>query len=118
MYPRSTPFSLYGANLSYSMIDILAQRYENKAATSDNYYNMARYNYSTFSGGISAIWSQQYAAIAQCNFIIENTDKQRSVLTNEEYGIIKGEALGMRAFLHFDLLRLFAPAHLDGANEA
>lgn len=117
MYQKLTINGLYGANLSYGMIDILAQRYENKTSTTDAYYNLTRYNYLFHSTDIATIWSQQYAAIAQCNFIIDGADKYRTVLTDEYYGIIKGEALGMRAFLHFDLIRLYAPAWADGANE-
>src|SRR5690606_38379174 len=57
-----------------------------------------------------------YKAIAQANFVLANIEDNKSVLSPGAYNIIKGEALGMRAFLHFDLLRLFAPALLDGSN--
>ena len=32
--------------------------------------------------------------------------------------MIRGETLGLRAYLHFDLLRMFAPSFTVGANAA
>lgn len=115
MYQKLTPTTAYGANLSYGFLDILAQRYDNKAATSNQYYQTARYNYLAGNETVG-IWSQLYAAIAQCNFILLHIEEHRDVLTDQEYGIVKGESLGMRAFLHFELLRMFAPAYKDGTN--
>ncbi|GGH61785.1 hypothetical protein HNQ91_001135 [Filimonas zeae] len=115
VYQKLTSTSAYGASLSYGFLDILAQRYDNKASTTNQYYQTARYNYLA-GGETTAIWGQLYAAIAQCNFILEHIEEHRNVLTSQEYGIVKGEALGMRAFLHFELLRMYAPAYKDGVN--
>jgi len=60
---------------------------------------------------ISEIWGAAYSAIAQANYILKNVDSRRNLLDDNTYNIIKGEAIGMRAFLHFDLLRLYAPAY-------
>lgn len=122
IYQKAADESLYGGQLSYGLIDILAQRYENKATVAEYYGQIARYNYAAStatyqaSAVIERIWANSYAAIAQCNYILANVDKRRDVLSPEAYSIIKGEALGMRAFLHFDLMRMFGPAYLNGAN--
>jgi hypothetical protein len=122
IYQKAADESLYGGQLAYGLLDILAQRYESKTSDAEYYGVVTRYNYTPGVGAYSAsavidrIWANSYAAIAQCNYILANVDKRRDVLSTEAYSIIKGEALGMRAFLHFDLLRMFAPAFLDGAN--
>jgi hypothetical protein len=57
-----------------------------------------------------------YANIAQTNYILKNIDDKKSIFAADNYSIIKGEALALRAFLHFDLLRLYAPAPKSDAN--
>lgn len=117
VYQKASEQSLYGAELSYSLLDVLAQRYESKADINARFGKIARYDYNgddLARNAISTAWSSMYAAIAQCNYILQNTEN--GVLSATDKGIVKGEALGMRAYLHFDLLRLFAPAYLDGAN--
>lgn len=122
VYQKASDESLYGGQLAYGLLDILAQRYESKTSTAEYYSQITRYIYTpgvaTYpaSTNIDRIWANSYAAIAQCNYILANVDKRRDVLSTEAYSIVKGEALGMRAFLHFDLLRMFAPAYLDGVN--
>lgn len=113
--------SAYGRNLSLGLLDILAQRYENKGSGSW-YDRAARYNYTSEGGSqfdvrdrIGNVWSYVYAAVAQANYILRNTDAKKGLLGGDMYNIVKGESLGMRGFLHFDLLRLFAPAYLNGA---
>ena len=51
-----------------------------------------------------------YNMLANVNNLLDNIDKRQSVFTGDNYNIIKGEALGLRAYIHFDLLRLFASA--------
>lgn len=49
-----------------------------------------------------------YESIANVNTLIQYSDLKKDVL-GDYYGIVKGEALALRAYMHFDLLRLFAP---------
>lgn len=127
LYIKAASRQGYGIHMSFGLLDVLAQRYENKTTQTTDYYGYAaRYIYDN-QGGVSGtqmnvklavdnIWGTLYGTISQANLILEYADKNRAVLTGNNYNIIKGEALGMRAFLHFDLLRLFAPAYLAGAN--
>lgn len=55
---------------------------------------------------IDALWKQQYNTIANVNGILDEMEKSK-VLGKIDRAIIKGELLGLRAFLHFDLLRLY-----------
>lgn len=123
IYQQMNKVSSYGGNLSYGLLDILAGRYENKSNVSDWYGQVARYNYSSnFTSQYDAlaqitnVWSSSYASIAQANYLLKNMDRGKAILGPDTYNLIKGEALGLRGFLHFDLLRMFAPAYQDGAN--
>lgn len=122
-YQKLAEEGAYGRLGTYGFVDVLGQLYENKTATA-YYGETARYNYvsevttgqqQNVRGAINAIWSGYYSAIAQANLILKNVDS-RNILSGTSYRIIKGEALALRAFVHFDLLRLFAPAYLNGAN--
>lgn len=49
-----------------------------------------------------------YKLIAHCNTILSYIDKV-DFLPERTYNIIKGEALALRAFFHFDLIRIWGP---------
>jgi hypothetical protein len=99
---------VYGDNLSMSFLDILAQNYF--IPSGSHYMDVAflKYDNAMGEGKSSAIWSAMYNAIANCNNIIEHLNKaDQSMFSGNNYDRIKGEAHALRAFLHFDLLRIF-----------
>lgn len=112
VYTKLASTSLYGRTLSYEMIEILAKRYS-IPVTSTRYNNINNYAYSDVSVAYSIrqLWEQAYATILACNVIIEQAEIQKSMLGTRDYHMIKGEMLAVRAFLHFDLLRLFGPIY-------
>lgn len=116
-YQAMTDEAIYGAELSFRFLDVLAQLYTNKSTSTDFYGLSARYDYSKVQASqhtpkvvIENIWKKQYNAIAQLNYLLKRMDSKPKELSEDTYHLIKGEALALRAFLHFDLLRLFAPA--------
>ena len=50
------------------------------------------------------MWKQAYTAIGYVNNIIINLEN-KDEKAFKHYNIYLGEALGLRAYLHFDLLR-------------
>lgn len=105
--------TLYGRELTYTFMDVLAQQYDLFATT--NPYNSAmQYSYATsvVEKNISNIWSNMYHIIANLNSILENIELKKEILHPTNYAIIKAEALGLRAHLHFDLLRMFGWGNL------
>lgn len=103
--------ALYGRELTYGFIDAVTGPY---AAYNNKVYNeVAQWKYLTSTpvrAQIDAMWSKMYNMLANVNNLLDNIDKRQSVFTGDNYNIIKGEALGLRAYIHFDLLRLFASA--------
>lgn len=107
IYSQMSKPSLYGQRLTMEHIDALSQYYS--ANSTYEYWISYDYKNSGTKSTISSIWNGLYSNISQANCILEWADKNASVLTEEERNQIRGEALALRAFLHFDLYRLFAP---------
>ena len=103
--------ALYGRELSYGFVDVVTGPYA--AFNNTVYYDVSQWKYltsTTVRSQIDAIWMKMYNLLANVNNLLDNIDDRQSVFTGDNYNIIKGEALGLRAYIHFDLLRLFASA--------
>lgn len=113
IYVRLGDQALYGRNMSYEMLDILGKRY--KVSAKNTYFTQLNaYNYAdeTVAKQVQATWESAYQVILNCNVILRNLEEGRGAVLNEqEYQCLKGELLGLRAFLHFDMLRLFGPVY-------
>ena len=110
---------LYGAHLSFGMLDALGQQYCWLQYSDGIYYYLNSYVYdnSKSQGVISDIWSNMYNTIANVNILLQGIEDHRGVLADDEEKIYEGEAYALRAFLHFDLLRLFGKSYVAGAGE-
>lgn len=117
VYVEMNQNSLYGKNLTCGFVEVLSQRYavsdENKSVKE---YMLFRYDGSDAKSIIDAIWTTSYKLISNINAIIKNSESHREALSNNNYRIIKGEALALRAYLHFDLFRLFGPAYNESST--
>ncbi len=120
VYVELNSDNLYGRALSCGMIEVLAQRYD-VGQEFTRYFPFTEYDYTgtTALDQISSIWETSYTLIANINKILENCEKRRgTVLSDEYYHIIKGEALALRALLHFDLFRLFGPVYEGNESQS
>ncbi len=98
--------TLYGKDLTVCLLDAIGGQYEMEV--SNSYYDAGQHEYDRYKTAFSNIWLKQYNCIANVNALLEMLEeKGQVVLHPTDYAIIKGEALGLRAFLHFDLLRMF-----------
>ena len=103
---------LYGAELTYTYMDVLSGYY----TTASGSLNAFRYAYEhdytnqTEENRKDGIWKKQYNIISNLNSLLERIDAKKDVFSVGSYNLIKGEALAMRGLIHFDLLRMFAPA--------
>jgi hypothetical protein len=110
VYMKMGGTALYGGTQTLTVMDVLAQYY-NVQDFSNKYANYGKYDYKniTVRATLDQIWSGQYECIANINNLLAATDQHKQVFTGNHYNMVKGEALGLRAFLHFDLLRLYGP---------
>ena len=112
IYVELNQSDLYGRALTAEFVEILAQRYAiNEEATANLLLSKYEYGGSDAKSRASAIWAKAYNLIANTNLLVKNCDVNRSVLPDDYYHIVKGEALALRAMLHFDLFRLFGPVY-------
>ncbi len=121
IYTAMSAESLYGCEMTYGLVDVIGDAYYSGAIYSGTAYAYARnhqYDQTSVEALINTIWSGCYNAIATINNTLENLEQADSTMfAADNYNVIKGELLGLRAFLHFDLLRLFAPSYAVGAAE-
>ena len=119
IYLKLGSTDLYGRNLSWGLLSAIAQEYlTDSSVPGSNAAQVCRdgadfvYNSSTTEPMVSSIWETAYSVIANINKIIEHIDgiNLNEFAYDEERDLIKAEAYALRAMLHFDLLRLFAPA--------
>ena len=104
---------IYGSFWGMGALDVMAQYY-NIPSTSDHpYVTYATYNYtqSTFDDASGSQWTNVYNLIANINVLLDHCDEEGSALSERYYPYIKGEALALRAMLHFDLLRFYGPIY-------
>lgn len=124
VYAKMCDESLYGRELTFNMLDLLGGYYKLES----NYNNSYWYKYSYADpantnavtwceGFMEDIWCNIYTQIANLNSLLETIDENKDVFSDDNYNLIKGEALGLRAFLHFDLLRMFAEAYSQGKDK-
>ena len=115
IYILLTDDDCYGHDMSFGLIDQLAQLYDRiPDGTTDReaiyQYTQESQGYST-KARMAAIWEKAYNVIANTNNFMKWLDKNgQRVLKNEQTrNMYYGEAYAMRAFLHFDLLRAWGP---------
>lgn len=115
--------SLYGRELTFDIVDMLAGYYNIQMYNHINWYEYSyadptnSFAVSYCAGYIENFWNNIYAQIANINSLLETIDGNKGVFSDDNYNLIKGEALGLRAYLHFDLLRLFAEAYSTGKDK-
>lgn len=107
-YLRMENGSIYGGSLTWNQIEYMARNWD-IVGTNTGLSNLQSGNYTDASvqNWIDGTYSGLYKVIADVNSLLEEIDARKSVFTDNNYGLIKGEALTIRAFCHFDVLRLF-----------
>lgn len=102
--------SAYGRELTMKTIEHLVWSYTVTSNSTNQYLNLQNWYGNGVAAQMTSIFDKLYNIIASCNSILDNIDAQKSVFTTTGlYELIKGEALALRAYCHFDLLRLWGP---------
>ncbi len=115
--------ALYGKTLGVEMIEVMGGAYSIGTDNSvwGNYKDLSTYQYGTeyWRDRLDQTWNKAYGLILNCNKILESIDDNQELFTGDNYYVTKGEALALRAMLHFDMLRLFGPVYSkDGEKTA
>lgn len=117
VYIGMTSQELYAKDLTWNAIDLLSQQYA-PLPSGAQYAQIQQYRYKTTSSirQIDAIWKKLYNTIANINSELSQLEAKKEVLSSINYAIIKGELLGLRAFLHFDLIRIYGHSNMGGRS--
>ncbi|MCB6974846.1 MULTISPECIES: RagB/SusD family nutrient uptake outer membrane protein [Butyricimonas] len=116
IYIQMASKELYGKNTTYYFPDLLAGYWYKTNNTTENYIMSYFYSNKDVEKVIKTIWSKYYTVIAHINDLIENLDKTDVNFTYGNKELLYGEAYGLRAFLHLDILRLFGPVPADASD--
>ena len=110
---------LYGENLTWHMVEMLGRQYDARKNTAADDYALDRYNYTATKSVkvIEAVWEKSYSVIANANEALDHIDRKKDDLDSVNYRMIKGELLAVRAYIHFDLMRLFGCSNLAGRTD-
>lgn len=101
---------LYGGSLP-TALDMTAQLYKYYSISDCPYgrYKAFEYEDPQCTAVTDALWMRLYYCIGLINNMMKYLDKPEAVNICANYNYIRGEALGLRAYLHFELVRMFAP---------
>ena len=106
VYAKLRTTSLYGQEMYFSALEIMSQTlwcYGNESVTALGQYNYAD---TRVKNVFASIWTDMYNNISNVNSVINSP----LIANAAQYPatVYRGEALALRAFMHFDLMRLFA----------
>lgn len=107
VYAKLGTSNLYGRNLSYYALDILAQYYTSYGNTDVQPLLEYDFDNTKVKDRFYNVWCDMYSNIANVNNVLEHLENYSSA-DMKYYNLYKGEALGLRGFMHFDLLRMFS----------
>lgn len=121
IYASLSHKDLYGRTLTYFIPSILAGHYGMVGTDIEHWmkypYDPENSSYSeTAIIDIDRVWSRLYNVIANANSIIEYTKSVDADEKDASMRHAKGEALGIRGFIHFELLRYFGRPYALGAE--
>ncbi len=124
LYISMTDENTYGKNLTFGLMDQLAQMYDKLPEGTTDRNSVYIYDRETSGayntkGTLASIWGSQYNTIANANNLLKwwNLNGEAVIADSITRRMIRGEALAIRAFLHFDLLRGWGPVNYAG-NES
>ncbi len=108
VYASMGESNLYGKALSIEYVELCAQNlYSINVSLKYKAFSKLDFVDSDASSHIKGIWEEMYEKIGYVNNILQNLEK-KSKGDLRYYNLYKGEALALRAAMHFDLLKLYA----------
>ena len=119
IYARMTLDETYGKSMTYGSVEFLVQRYDNYGSNIPTEEQRAqRYDYKKNESAknmVNGLWVNLFCTIGNINNLLQNLENGgRNIVTTDGYWtLMKGEALGLRAFHYFDLLRLYGPIYSE-----
>ena len=125
LYITMTEDNTYGKNLSFGLVEQLVQMYDKLPDGTTDRNSVYIYDRETSGayntkGVLANTWQAQYHTIANVNNLLKwwEINGEAVLVDTVVRRMVRGEALAMRAFLHFDLLRGWGPVNYAGSDES
>ncbi|MDE6451011.1 MAG: RagB/SusD family nutrient uptake outer membrane protein [Odoribacter sp.] len=109
IYINMASADLYGGNLTLTLTEPLGQQYaiSNNEPEREKWKNFD-YTTTTAEKNLLTVWSKMYNNIVNCNLLIDRLrEEKRHLFEAGGKEILLSEALGLRAYMYFDLIRMF-----------
>lgn len=100
---------LYGMDMNLVYPELMARQWtapDNTAAAAARNWH---YDNVDVKASMESSYTRYYSTIVNLNSLLGKIDEKRELFTLDNFNMVKGEALGLRGFLHFDVLRLWGP---------
>ena len=117
IYTSINSKELYGGYISATFPEVMARNFTAKGGGVLDYMSSGRLDYAAARSTYNAVWSNMYTYIGFANNVLEKL-QEHSEKEFKHYNLYKGEALALRAMMHFDLVRLFAVDYNSSDNTA
>lgn len=108
---------MYGGNLTMTTCDALAQYHYSTNTLLKEVYMVSNFQYKQKEVDqiFGEVWTSSYELILKINDFIAKVNDSK-VISDSSRRLMLGEAYGLRAFIHFDLFRLFGPIYKGGES--
>lgn len=107
----------YGKYYTWYSNELTSYPYVPLSSASLDRWQKHVYTHETVKNELASMWQQGYEVIANVNIALRELDRRRNVITSDvEYKLFKGELHAVRAYVHFDLMRMFGLGNWDGDN--
>lgn len=117
VYINMGSYLLYGQTLTWGYLDACISPYNYSIAVTTKSFQNHIYTSVGAKSVIASIWSQAYNVLANINIALRELEAHRDVIVDaDEYNLYHGELLALRAYVHFDLLRIYGTADWQGDN--
>lgn len=120
VYSAMGEAGMYGFAGTILLPESFAHHWTIPNSTSSNINRLSNFDYSNQSVEpvIEGMWIAYYNAIAQLNDLLANLEGPEVKFGASNRALLEGEARGLRAFIHFDLLRIFGPMPINANKSA
>ncbi len=109
-YVRMGEQSLWGADLSYRSVEVMAQTWSYDNWNYKTYEELSTLDHTKEASRtiFESVYLALYNVVAQANNVLINLEKTGDVILDKDVrNIIKAEALTLRAYMHMEVYRLF-----------
>lgn len=109
-YIRMNHSNAYGQALTFTTLEYFTSSWDVVSKSTQQKMGLFNYQDNEVESQLELVFSKEYQIIADVNSILDRIDTNKDAFkTPGMYELVKGECLAIRAYCHFDILRMFGP---------